>query len=61
MSRSKAEKILREFYTDVKLAHGTGKGGYGDKIDEESLNWPDLATTYKKASAYFKKYAESQK
>ena len=55
MSKSKAEAILREFYEDVLAAHGTGED---DKIDEESLNWPDLAATYKKASVYFSKHPD---
>ena len=38
--------VLREFVTDVKLAYGTGQG---DEIDADSLDWPDLLTTYRYA------------
>jgi hypothetical protein len=52
MSKKKptAREILQEFYDDVKVSYGAGGGK--DKLDEELLSWPDLAVTFKKASAY---------
>jgi hypothetical protein len=41
--------IIREFVEDVKLAFGTGEG---DEIDEGLMDWPDLAVTYRKATAF---------
>jgi hypothetical protein len=38
--------ILKEFASDVRAAFGTGQEG---EIDEDGLNWPDLAVTYHKA------------
>lgn len=38
--------VLQEFVEDVKLAYGTGRS---DAIDEEAMDWPDLAVTYRKA------------
>jgi hypothetical protein len=38
--------VLKEFAGDVRAAFGTGQG---DVIDEDGLNWPDLAATYHKA------------
>lgn len=39
--------LVREFVEDIKLAYGTGKH---DQIDEEQLDWPDLAMTYARAT-----------
>lgn len=50
------EDILREFIEDIKLAYGTGKG---DKIDSESLDWPDLEVTYIKAIEHLEKKEKS--
>ena len=40
--------VLREFVEDVRLAYGAGDGA---GIDEDALDWPDLAVTYRKAVA----------
>lgn len=39
-------EVLQEFVADVKSAYGTG---YGDEIDEESMDFPDMADTYRHA------------
>ena len=44
--------IVREFARDVLMAYGTGKG---EAIDEERLDWPDLAVTYHKAVELLKR------
>ena len=51
-----AEEIVREFYEDIRNAYGTLGEGYShmDTLDEEELNWSDLAATYKKAVQYLK-------
>ena len=46
MTANDAMAVLQEFVEDVKLACGTGEG---DEIDEELMDWPDLAATFKKA------------
>jgi len=40
--------VLREFVEDVRSAYGAGDGA---GIDEDALDWPDLAVTYRKAVA----------
>jgi len=46
-----SEEIVREFYEDIKSAYGTG---IDDEIDQLSMNWPELAITYKKAVQFLK-------
>ena len=50
-----AEDILKEFCEDIKLSYGQLGEGYQhmDILDEEELDWPDLAATYKKALNFF--------
>ena len=52
-----AEDILQEFCEDVKQTYGKIGEGYFhmEELDEEELNWPDLADTYKKALNYLKR------
>jgi hypothetical protein len=38
--------VLKEFANDVRAAFGTGDG---HAVDEERLDWPDLARTYHRA------------
>ena len=49
--------VLREFVEDVKLAYGTGGG---DEIDEEMMDWPDLAVTYRKAASLLRGLEEGE-
>ena len=49
-SKPTAREIIQEFYDDIKISYGVG--GVRDKLDEELLNWPDLAVTFKKASNF---------
>lgn len=38
--------VLKEFVEDLKTVHGTG---FAHELDEDGLDWPDLAITYQKA------------
>jgi len=38
--------VVEEFAEDVRAAFGTGTGA---EIDEDRLDWPDLAATYRRA------------
>ena len=51
-----AENIIREFCEVIKSAYGAIGEGYKhlDILDEQELDWPDLAVTYKKAVQYLK-------
>ena len=46
-----AEDILCSLIEDVKLAFGTDNV---DEIDEEGMDWPDLAITYHQAVEFLK-------
>ena len=44
--RQSAIAVLKEFAEDIRVAYGTGTGA---EIDENRLDWPDLAATYRRA------------
>ena len=49
-----AKEIVQEFCDDIKQTYGKLGEGYihTDELDEEELDWPDLAQTYKRAMEY---------
>lgn len=47
VSRKRLTRVLEDFRKDLKAAHGVSMDS--DDIDEEALDWPDLAETYKLA------------
>lgn len=47
---STALKLLREFVEDIRTVYG-GHDDKPDALDDERLDWPDLAATYRKALA----------
>ena len=50
----RAKELLKEFCDDIKNTYGQMGEGYRhmDILDEEELDWPDLAETYKKAKEF---------
>lgn len=47
VSRKRLTRVLEDFRKDLKAAHGVSMDS--DDLDEEALDWPDLAETYKLA------------
>jgi len=49
-------EILQEFVEDVELAYGIhdGDGELTGEIDEDAMDWHDLAVTYGKAASFLK-------